>query len=292
MAGSRFTRRTRVSRQWSIRSPPTRLRPTGRWSCGPSSTVPAGWRRRAIAASNHWTGGFANSAGQTLTGEAVECGLSGIARERRRRRCRPPRPARRSPSSTAPPSAPAPPPRHSASAEPIELPPGHYEVVLEPTAVADILESLAVGRVQRQGGQRAAIIRATRRGSVRSGDHVRRRSARRRARLRQRRHTSPAPGPRRPRHDRVADPRPPLGGRGRRDRRPGMPSTRRSRRGRPPATSGSCRRATRPALPARSTGRPPTRPSPSWSPASSGACWCPTSGTPACSTRAPSPSPA
>ena len=31
---------------------------------------------------NHWTGGFANSAGQSVSGEAVECGVSGIARDR------------------------------------------------------------------------------------------------------------------------------------------------------------------------------------------------------------------
>ena len=46
-----------------------------------SSTAPAGSRPPATAAPNHWTGAFANSAGQAVTGEAAECGVSGIARD-------------------------------------------------------------------------------------------------------------------------------------------------------------------------------------------------------------------
>ncbi len=53
---------------------------SGARSCGRSSTAPAAWTRPGYCRTNHWSGGFANSAGQALTGEAVECGMSGIAR--------------------------------------------------------------------------------------------------------------------------------------------------------------------------------------------------------------------
>ena len=66
-----------------------------------------------------------------------------------------------------------------ASADPVELPAGRYEVVLEPTAVTDILQALAVRRLQRQGVERAALVRAAGRGPVRPGHHDRRRPARR-----------------------------------------------------------------------------------------------------------------
>jgi predicted Zn-dependent protease len=92
--------------------------------------------------SNHWTGAFANSVGQTLTGEAVECGMSGIARRNGADGV-----ARHAPLALAELDGAALGARAAAKAsawaEPIELPPGHYEVVLEPTAVADILESVA-----------------------------------------------------------------------------------------------------------------------------------------------------
>lgn len=91
---------------------------------------------------NHWSGGFANSIGHLLTGEAVECGLSGIARNHGADGV-----ARHSPLGLdeldgevlgARAAAKA-----RAWADPIELPAGRYQVVLEPTAVADIVEILA-----------------------------------------------------------------------------------------------------------------------------------------------------
>ncbi len=92
---------------------------------------------------NHWTGSFANSAGQTMTGEAVECGLSGIARNDGADGV-----ARHAPLDLAGLDGAALGARAAAkaraSAEPMELAPGNYEVVLEPAAVADILESVAV----------------------------------------------------------------------------------------------------------------------------------------------------
>ena len=91
---------------------------------------------------NHWTGGFANSAGQTVTGEAVECAVSGIARNNGADGVARHAPLNLSELDGAALGARAA-AKARASAEPIELAPGRYEVVLEPTAVADILENLA-----------------------------------------------------------------------------------------------------------------------------------------------------
>ncbi|MDG4822896.1 metallopeptidase TldD-related protein [Asanoa sp. WMMD1127] len=90
-----------------------------------------------------WSGAFGNSAGQAVHGRATEVAMDGIARvpgadgvarlgsrrladvdgavlgERAARKAR-------------------------AGADPIELPPGRYEVVLEPTAVADLLANFAM----------------------------------------------------------------------------------------------------------------------------------------------------
>lgn len=92
--------------------------------------------------SNHWTGSFANSAGHAVTGQAVEFGVSGIARNNGADGV-----ARHAPLALADLDGAALGARAAAKArastDPVELPPGRHEVVLEPTAVADILESLA-----------------------------------------------------------------------------------------------------------------------------------------------------
>ncbi len=92
---------------------------------------------------NHWTGAFANSAGQVVSGEAAECGVSGIARDRGSDGA-----ARHAPLHFGELDGAALGARAAAKArasmDAIELPAGRYEVVLEPTAVVDILESLAV----------------------------------------------------------------------------------------------------------------------------------------------------
>jgi predicted Zn-dependent protease len=92
---------------------------------------------------NVWTGAFRNSAGQTATGAGFECGVSGIARHGGADGL-----ARHAPLKLTELDGHALGARAAAKArawtDPIELPPGRYEVVLEPTAVADILESLAV----------------------------------------------------------------------------------------------------------------------------------------------------
>ena len=92
---------------------------------------------------NHWSGGFASSAGQSVAGEAVECGVSGIARQDGADGL-----ARHAPLSIAEVDGAALGARAAAKArawsEPVELPPGRYEVVLEPTAVSDLLGNVAV----------------------------------------------------------------------------------------------------------------------------------------------------
>ena len=64
-----------------------------------------------------------------------------------------------------------------AAADPVELPPGRYEVVLEPTAVADILQNLAWYGFNGKAVRRAAVVRRARRGPVRPGGDARRRPA-------------------------------------------------------------------------------------------------------------------
>ena len=224
-----------------------------------------------------------------MIGEAIECGLSGIAR-------------RDGADGVA---------RHAAVrlteldgyvlgaraaakalawTEPIELPAGRYEVVLEPTAVADILEILAAAGFNGKAvNEQRSFVRlnadqfdtaitlvddplaagygydneGTPRGRLVLVDG----------------------------YHQVADPRSPLGGRsGCRQHRSCRRDELLARPRRPPP--GRPRPATGPALPTRSTGQSPTRRSPRSSPESTGACWCPTSGTHECSIRERSPSPA
>ena len=91
---------------------------------------------------DHWHGALASSAGAALSGEAAECGLAAIAREH-------------GPSGPADGVARLMPLRLSdldggalgaraaaktrAWKDPVELPAGHYEVVLEPDAVLDLV---------------------------------------------------------------------------------------------------------------------------------------------------------
>ena len=75
----------------------------------------------------------------------------------------PGRPPAGSPTSTAPCSAPGRRRRRTPAVDPVELPPGRYEVVLEPTAVADVLDWLC------ELGFNAKAV-AERRSFVRLGD--------------------------------------------------------------------------------------------------------------------------
>ncbi len=92
--------------------------------------------------SNRWTGAFANSAGLRTIGEATECDLSAIARHDGADGV-----ARYAPRRFAALDGAALGRRAAAKArawvDPVELPPGRYPVVLEPTAVVDIVETIA-----------------------------------------------------------------------------------------------------------------------------------------------------
>ncbi len=92
---------------------------------------------------SHWIGAFVNSLGQELTGESAEASMDGIARQAGVDGV-----ARLASSRLADldggilgARAAA---KVQAGADPVELPPGRYEVVLEPAAVADLLQNLAV----------------------------------------------------------------------------------------------------------------------------------------------------
>ncbi len=91
---------------------------------------------------NHWTGAFASSSGEAVTGEAVECGLSGIARNAGADGVARAAPTRLHDLDGAALGTRAA-EKARAGTEPVELPLGRYEVVLEPTAVADVLGNLA-----------------------------------------------------------------------------------------------------------------------------------------------------
>jgi predicted Zn-dependent protease len=91
---------------------------------------------------NHWTGGFVSSAGQVVTGEAAECGMSAIARHDGADGVARHAPGRWAELDGAALGAGAA-AKARASADPVELPAGRYEVVLEPSAVMDVLQALA-----------------------------------------------------------------------------------------------------------------------------------------------------
>jgi len=92
---------------------------------------------------SYWTGSFVNSAGQALTGESAEASIDGIARGSGVdgvARLATNRVADLDGAVLGARAA----AKVRAGGDPIELPPGHYEVVLEPAAVADVLQNLAV----------------------------------------------------------------------------------------------------------------------------------------------------
>jgi predicted Zn-dependent protease len=102
-----------------------------------------GFEAAGFCRTSRWSGAFVNSAGQEVTGELAEAGMDGIARNAGVDGV-----ARHASNRLADldgallgARAAA---KVRAGADPVELPPGHYEVVLEPTAVADLLQNLAV----------------------------------------------------------------------------------------------------------------------------------------------------
>ena len=102
-----------------------------------------GFEAAGFCRTSRWSGAFVNSAGQQVTGETAEAGMDGIARNAGVDGV-----ARQSSNRLgdldggvlgARAAA-----KVRAGADPVELPPGRYEVVLEPTAVGDLLQNLAV----------------------------------------------------------------------------------------------------------------------------------------------------
>jgi predicted Zn-dependent protease len=90
-----------------------------------------------------WTGTYANSAGQAVTGQTSEAAMDGIARRPGADGMARSASVRLSDLDGALLGARAA-AKAQAGADPVELPPGRYEVVLEQTAVADLLYMLAV----------------------------------------------------------------------------------------------------------------------------------------------------
>jgi predicted Zn-dependent protease len=104
--------------------------------------VAGGLEAAGYVRTNHWSGAFVSSAGQAVTGEAAECGMSGIARLDGAdgvARHAPQRLAELDGAALGARAA----AKARASADPVELPAGRYDVVLEPSAVMDVLQALA-----------------------------------------------------------------------------------------------------------------------------------------------------
>jgi len=142
---------------WPGLAPPARPAGCGGFDAGTAAATPAeraarvrsfvdaagGLETAGYIRTQHWRGGFANSAGQSSTGETTQAAMDGIARNAGADGV-----ARLAATALsdldgrvlgARAAAKA-----RASADPVELPPGRYEVVLEPAAVADLLHNLAV----------------------------------------------------------------------------------------------------------------------------------------------------
>ncbi|WP_306204247.1 TldD/PmbA family protein [Actinoplanes sp. RD1] len=88
------------------------------------------------------SGGFANSAGQAVAGRSAEAAMDGIARFEGADGVARLAGGRLDAIDGGPLGAGAA-AKARAGARPVELPPGHYEVVLEPTAVSDLIDNLA-----------------------------------------------------------------------------------------------------------------------------------------------------
>ena len=134
-----------AARRRSRRSTRPRATPrptTGRPGCSAFVDAAGGLETAGYCRTHHWRGGFANSAGQALAAERADVGLAGIARRDgsdgsarlASRRLADIDGAALGARAAA---------KANAAVDPIELPPDRYEVVLEPSAVADILEALS-----------------------------------------------------------------------------------------------------------------------------------------------------
>jgi predicted Zn-dependent protease len=91
----------------------------------------------------HWTGTYANSAGQAVSGQTSEAAMDGIARQAGSDGVARAASVRLSDLDGALLGSRAA-AKARAAIDPVELPPGRYEVVLEQPAVADLLGNLAI----------------------------------------------------------------------------------------------------------------------------------------------------
>ncbi|MEU7902770.1 metallopeptidase TldD-related protein [Actinoplanes sp. NPDC049118] len=141
---------------WPGLTPPSPLRPAGGFDEATAAATPqeraervrdfvraaGGLETAGFCRTSYSSGGFANTAGHSAEGRAAEAAMDGIARLDGADGV-----SRRASGRLADLDGAALGVRAAAKARaggrPIELPPGRYEVVLEPTAVADILDNLA-----------------------------------------------------------------------------------------------------------------------------------------------------
>lgn len=93
--------------------------------------------------SSSWEGAFVNSAGQSVTARTTDAGMDGVVRRDGSDGVARQASVRLADLDAAALGARAAAKAH-AGAGPVELPPGRHEVVLEPTAVADVLSNLSI----------------------------------------------------------------------------------------------------------------------------------------------------
>ena len=142
-----------------------------RSGCGRSSTPRAAWRRPATAAPVRCPAAFANTAGQSRRGQRAEAAMAGIARTGGADGVARLAAGRLADLDGAALGARAA-AKARAGADPVELPPGRYEVVLEPTAVADLLQQPGGVGFNGKAVNERPVVRRAGRGPVRpGGDH-------------------------------------------------------------------------------------------------------------------------
>jgi predicted Zn-dependent protease len=153
---------------WPGLAPPAPLHRDGRFDEATAATSPderaarvrefvaeaAGLTAAGYCGTSHWAGSFANSAGQLLTARTTDATIAGMGRLGGSEGAARQTAVRLSDLDGAALGARAA-AKARAGAEPVELPPGRYEVVLEPAAVADLLLHLGLsgfgGKVHAEG---------------------------------------------------------------------------------------------------------------------------------------------
>lgn len=142
---------------WPGLAPPAPIAAAGNWDAATAQASPderaervrafvdaaGGLEAAGYCRTLHWAGGFANTAGQSASGRTSEAAMDGIVRAGGVDGVARLASARLADLDGAVLGARAA-TKARAGAAPVELPPGRYEVVLEPAAVADVLHNLAM----------------------------------------------------------------------------------------------------------------------------------------------------